>query len=205
MTAGRCQAASTAAMPAAGRLRRRRVVRWQRSARPQQPALAEHARSLPRLAVRGHAAADAGGHGARTTTRASCSAFPTCAALAAAPLDDVLAPVERPGLLQPRAQPAPLRAGRGGAARRRVSAHAPQLLQTLPGIGRSTAAAIASFCFGERAAILDGNVKRVLTRVLAFGDDLAVSAPTSARCGTHATACCRSATCTRPCRATRRA
>jgi A/G-specific adenine glycosylase len=39
----------------------------------------------------------------------------------------------------------------------------------LPGIGRSTAAAIAAFAFGERAAILDGNVKRVLCR--AFGID----------------------------------
>ena len=48
------------------------------------------------------------------------------------------------------------------------------LLQTLPGIGPSTAAAIASFCFAERVAILDGNVKRVLTRVLAFSDDLAL-------------------------------
>jgi A/G-specific adenine glycosylase len=46
-------------------------------------------------------------------------------------------------------------------------------LQTLPGIGRSTAAAIASLCHGERVAILDGNVKRVLTRLLAFEDDLA--------------------------------
>ena len=49
-------------------------------------------------------------------------------------------------------------------------------LQTLPGIGRSTAAAIASFCFGERVAILDGNVKRVLTRVLGFAGDLAQGA-----------------------------
>jgi A/G-specific adenine glycosylase len=49
-------------------------------------------------------------------------------------------------------------------------------LAELPGIGRSTAAAIAAFCFGERAAILDGNAKRVLTRVLGFGDDLAVAA-----------------------------
>jgi A/G-specific adenine glycosylase len=49
-------------------------------------------------------------------------------------------------------------------------------LETLPGIGRSTAAAIASFCFGERVAILDGNVKRVLTRVLAFDADLASAA-----------------------------
>ena len=35
----------------------------------------------------------------------------------------------------------------------------------LAGIGRSTAAAIAVFAFGRRAAILDGNVKRVLSRV----------------------------------------
>lgn len=34
----------------------------------------------------------------------------------------------------------------------------------LPGIGPSTAAAIAAFAFGARGAILDGNVKRVLTR-----------------------------------------
>lgn len=46
-------------------------------------------------------------------------------------------------------------------------------LQKLPGIGRSTAGAIASLCFAERVAILDGNVKRVLTRVLAFEADLA--------------------------------
>ncbi|WP_431273918.1 A/G-specific adenine glycosylase [Variovorax ureilyticus] len=49
-------------------------------------------------------------------------------------------------------------------------------LQTLPGIGRSTAAAIAAFCFGERVAILDGNVKRVLSRVLGFDGDLASAA-----------------------------
>lgn len=34
----------------------------------------------------------------------------------------------------------------------------------LPGVGPSTAAAIAVFAFGRRAAILDGNVKRVLAR-----------------------------------------
>jgi A/G-specific adenine glycosylase len=37
-------------------------------------------------------------------------------------------------------------------------------IEALPGIGKSTAAAIAAFAFGERAAILDGNVKRVLAR-----------------------------------------
>ena len=50
-----------------------------------------------------------------------------------------------------------------------------EILLTLPGIGRSTAAAIASFCFAERVAILDGNVKRVLSRVLGFSDDLALN------------------------------
>lgn len=46
------------------------------------------------------------------------------------------------------------------------------LLEQLPGIGRSSAAAIAAFCFGERTPILDANVRRVLTRVLAFGADV---------------------------------
>ncbi len=40
------------------------------------------------------------------------------------------------------------------------------LLEQLPGIGRSTAAAIAAFAFGERFTILDGNVKRILVRYL---------------------------------------
>ena len=39
-----------------------------------------------------------------------------------------------------------------------------QQIATLPGIGRSTAAAIAAFSYGERSPILDGNVKRVFTR-----------------------------------------
>jgi len=39
-----------------------------------------------------------------------------------------------------------------------------QTLESLPGLGRSTAAAIAVFAFGQREAILDGNVKRVLAR-----------------------------------------
>jgi A/G-specific adenine glycosylase len=50
-------------------------------------------------------------------------------------------------------------------------------LETLPGIGASTAAAIAAFCFGERVSIVDGNVRRVLTRLLAFEGDLAQTKP----------------------------
>jgi len=41
-------------------------------------------------------------------------------------------------------------------------------LESLPGIGRSTAAAIAAFAWGEHGAILDGNVKRVLARAFAI-------------------------------------
>ena len=37
-------------------------------------------------------------------------------------------------------------------------------LMALPGIGRSTAAAVSVFAFAQRQAILDGNVKRVFTR-----------------------------------------
>lgn len=42
-------------------------------------------------------------------------------------------------------------------------------LSELPGIGRSTAGAIVSIAFKRRAAILDGNVKRVLARHQAIG------------------------------------
>ena len=46
----------------------------------------------------------------------------------------------------------------------------PALLERLPGIGRSTAAAIAVFSSGARAAILDGNVVRVFARVFGVDD-----------------------------------
>ena len=100
--------------------------------------------------------------------------FPTVQALAAAPLDDVLA----------------LWSGLGYYSRARnlhrcaqavVADHGGQFpgtrdgLARLPGIGPSTAAAIAAFCHGERVAILDGNVKRVLARVLGFEGDLALA------------------------------
>lgn len=58
--------------------------------------------------------------------------------------------------------------------------HDAETLATLPGIGPSTAAAIASLCFAERVAILDANVKRVVTRVKGFDADVAVAANTRA-------------------------
>ena len=41
-------------------------------------------------------------------------------------------------------------------------------LQQLPGVGRSTAGAIAALAFERRAAILDGNVRRILCRLFAL-------------------------------------
>jgi A/G-specific adenine glycosylase len=89
--------------------------------------------------------------------------FPDLEALAGAPEDAVLA----------------LWAGLGYYARARNLHRAAQAvmhqhggvfprdlgaLRALPGIGRSTAAAMCAFAYGTRAAILDGNVKRVLAR-----------------------------------------
>ncbi|RVT53546.1 A/G-specific adenine glycosylase [Rubrivivax albus] len=98
--------------------------------------------------------------------------FPDVLALASAPLDDVLAQWSGLGYYS-RAR------NLHRCAQAVVAQHGGRFpdgaagLATLPGIGRSTAAAIAAFCHGERVAILDGNVKRVLTRVLGFDGDLA--------------------------------
>src|SRR5258706_3794659 len=81
-------------------------------------------------------------------------------------------------------------------------------IEALPGVGRSTAAAIAVFAFGERAAILDGNAKRVLARVFGVatpGWDLAerhlpatgVAAYTQALMDLGATLCVRRPDCAR--------
>ncbi|MES2151680.1 MAG: A/G-specific adenine glycosylase [Pseudomonadota bacterium] len=90
--------------------------------------------------------------------------FPTLQALACAPSEDVMAQWSGLGYYT--------RARNLHACARRVVAEYgglfpgdPALLAGLPGIGRSTAAAIAAFSCGTRAAILDGNVKRVFARV----------------------------------------
>ena len=92
--------------------------------------------------------------------------LPTVAVLAAAPLDQVLH----------------LWSGLGYYARARnlhraaglvLTRHGGELprdlaqLESLPGIGRSTAGAILSLALGQRQVILDGNVKRVLARTFA--------------------------------------
>ena len=44
-------------------------------------------------------------------------------------------------------------------------------MQSLPGIGRYTAGAIASIAFGQRAPILEANTIRLLSRLIAYRDD----------------------------------
>jgi len=103
------------------------------------------------------------------------TAFPNVSALAAAHLDQVLGLWSGLGYYS-RARNLHACAQQvvsefGGVFPRQVAD-----LQTLNGIGPSTAAAIASLCFEERVAILDGNVKRVLTRHQGFALDLSSSA-----------------------------
>jgi A/G-specific adenine glycosylase len=89
--------------------------------------------------------------------------FPDVNALASAPIESVMASWAGLGYYS-RARNlhrcAQLIASEHGG---KFPGHVERLAQ-LPGIGRSTAAAIAALAFGERAAILDGNVKRVLAR-----------------------------------------
>jgi A/G-specific adenine glycosylase len=102
--------------------------------------------------------------------------FPDVAALAAADEDDVLRLWSGLGYYS-RARnlhrAARMIVAQHGGAFPRTRAE----IEALPGVGRSTAAAIAGFAFGARAAILDGNVKRVLARhfaVAGFPGDRAV-------------------------------
>jgi A/G-specific adenine glycosylase len=89
--------------------------------------------------------------------------FPTIASLAAASEDDVLRQWSGLGYYS-RAR------NLHRAARLILKDHdgkfprALEEITRLPGIGRSTAAAIAAFAYGVPAPILDGNVKRVLAR-----------------------------------------
>ncbi len=102
-------------------------------------------------------------------------AFPTVEKLAAADETQVLRLWEGLGYYR-RAR------GLHAAAKQVVAEHTSQFprdvatLQTLPGIGRYTAGAIASIAFGERAPILEANTIRLLARLLAYPDDPTKSA-----------------------------
>ncbi len=97
--------------------------------------------------------------------------FPTLRALAEADLDAVLAQWSGLGYYR-RARNLHQCAQQVWHEHDGIFPRTQQDLQRLAGIGRSTAAAIAAFCFGARAAILDGNVKRVLKRAFDLPDTL---------------------------------
>ncbi len=93
--------------------------------------------------------------------------FPTVQALADAPLDEVLKAWEGLGYYS--------RARNLHRAARylcdELGGRFPDEVETLlrlPGVGRYTAGAIASLAFGRDAAVVDGNVRRVLARVFAL-------------------------------------
>jgi A/G-specific adenine glycosylase len=91
--------------------------------------------------------------------------FPDVRSLAAAHIDDVLAAWS--GLGYYRRARSLHRAAR--VIRRQHSGQVPRTsaeLLNLPGIGRYTAAAVASIAFGESCAVVDGNVERVIRRIL---------------------------------------
>lgn len=90
--------------------------------------------------------------------------FPTIFTLAAAPIDEVLQYWAGLGYYA-RARHLHTCAQRIVADYQGEFPRTLAALQALPGIGRSTAGAILAFAFGEAAAILDGNVKRVLCRL----------------------------------------
>jgi A/G-specific adenine glycosylase len=96
--------------------------------------------------------------------------FPTVQALAKGNLDDVLTLWSGLGYYS--------RARNLHAAARKIAEEyggvvpgTVEELMTLPGIGRYTAGAIASIAYGVRAPVLDGNVIRVLMRLLAIEAD----------------------------------
>lgn len=101
--------------------------------------------------------------------------FPTLEVLAAADENDVLALWSGLGYYS-RARNLHRAAQAVMAEHGGVFPRDPAAIARLPGIGRSTAAAIAVFAFGARAAILDGNVKRVLSRCFGLDGDPAAAA-----------------------------
>ena len=96
--------------------------------------------------------------------------FPDVATLAAAPVETVIDAWAGLGYYS--------RARNLHAAARRVMSEyggtfpsSLDELTDLPGVGRSTAGAIRAIAFGKRGVIIDGNVRRVLVRLLALDGD----------------------------------
>jgi len=98
------------------------------------------------------------------------SHFPTLESLANAPLDDVLKVWEGLGYY---ARARNLHKAARWVAHELDGQLPPtsEALLRLPGVGRYTAAAVASIAFGQDTVALDGNLRRVLCRIFAIDDD----------------------------------
>ena len=97
--------------------------------------------------------------------------FPTLASLAAASLDEVLQGWEGIGYYS-RARHLHRLAGQLVERRAGAFPETPEALSALPGIGPYTAAAIASIAFGQPAAVVDGNVARIFSRLFDLPEEI---------------------------------
>ena len=101
--------------------------------------------------------------------------YPTVEALAAAPLDDVLKHWEGLGYYS-RARNLHRGAQRVAAEYGGVLPRTPEALRRIEGIGDYTAGAIASIALGQKAAAVDGNVIRVISRFTGLRENAALPA-----------------------------
>lgn len=101
--------------------------------------------------------------------------FPTVEALAAAPIERVVKAWEGLGYYK-RARSLHQGAQFVVGSWRGVIPAAVEELKKIPGVGAYTAGAIASFAFGQRAAAIDGNVQRVLARLLCLEELISTAA-----------------------------
>ena len=130
--------------------------------------MAPGSRSLPGVAFGNHVAADPRLRGAR-----ALSPFPAAISHGAetglGAGTGSAGRLEWAGILPARPHDACRRESHREAAWRKISRRRLPELRALPGIGRYTAAAIASIVFDAPAAVVDGNVERVLGRVFGAG------------------------------------
>ncbi len=144
--------------------RNQRDLPWRRSADPYRIWLSEIMLQQTRVAA------------VLEHYRAFLARFPTVRKLAGAPLESVLAAWSGLGYYR-RAR------SLHRAAEQIVECHGSrfprtvQELRALPGVGRYTGAAVASIAFGVPVAVVDGNVERVISRLLAASAGSAASKP----------------------------
>src|SRR5208282_4136278 len=133
-------------------------------------SLAPLERPVSHLALGNHAAADACSR-RHSLLRTLPRAFPRRACPRQSLRGRSCSPLVRPRLLFARAQSAKGRATNRSSPQWRFPATKAEAL-ALPGVGKYTAAAILSMAYGQKLAVLDGNVARVLARLQAIRGNL---------------------------------